>query len=225
MQEWTRCGPSGTVNIGIDTRTLSLNVLAAVVLRKSYKFRTSTERDPEDTLSYRESLKLVLDNVILMMLLPPKLWTIPFLPKSWARVGNATIDLRQYMVDTLNEELRLLDAGKHGTEAFMSLFLRASEFEQKKKAQSKINQASGFTVSEILGNIFFINFAGHDTVANNLAYSILLLAAYPDFQDWVGEELQEVLKDSTCDSWRYEQIFPRLKRCLAVQVFKRLHQH
>ncbi len=79
-------------------------------------------------------------------------------------------------------------------------------------------------MSEILGNIFVINFAGHDTTANTLAFGMLLLAAHPEVQDWVAEEVQEIIKDGTSEIWDYDALFPRLKRCQAVLVSCSLSQ-
>ncbi|KAI9878026.1 MAG: hypothetical protein M1830_002146 [Pleopsidium flavum] len=216
IQAWTGCGQSGTVGVARDTRTLSLDVLAATGFHKSYKFRASTEPGSDEARNYRESLAITLDNALFMMLVPPKLLTMPFIPKTWARIGQATNDFRQYMMDMFNEERRLLDAGKPGTGNLMSSLVRVSEDEQKKKVKDNTDRPRGLTISEILGNIFVINFAGHDTTANTLAYSMLLLAAYPEVQDWVGEELQELLQNSNSETWSYEQLFPRLKRCQAV---------
>ena len=219
LQAWTGWGQSGTIGVARDTRTLSLDVLAATGFRKSYKFRASTEPGPDEARNYREALMLTLDNALFMMLVPPKLLTLPFVPKTWARIGQATNDFRQYMMDMLNEERQLLDAGKPGTGNLMSSLVRASKDEQTRKAnKSNTDDANGLTVGEILGNIFVITFAGHDTTANTLAYAMLLLAAYPEVQGWVGEELYEVLGDSSSETWSYEQLFPRLKRCLAVLV-------
>lgn len=222
IQAWTSWGQSGTIGIARDTRTLSLDVLAATGFQKSYKFRASTEPGPDEARNYREALMLTLDNALFMMLVPPMLLAMPFVPKAWARIGRATNDLGQYITDMLNEERRLLDAGKPGTGNLMSSLVRASEVEQLKNSNTTTNDTTGLTVSEILGNIFVINFAGHDTTANTLAYAILLLVAYPEVQNWVGQELNEVLHDSSSETWKYEEFFRRLKRCLAVLVINAL---
>ena len=153
-----------------------------------------------------------------MMLIPPKLLSMPFIPSSWARIGLATKDFRQYMRKMFDEEQRLLDAGKPGTGNLMSSLVRASDNELRSHVKGSIDGPKGLTLDEIFGNIFVINFAGHDTTANTLAYSVLLLAAYPVVQDWVGQELKEVLQDSSSVTWAYEDLFPRLKRCQAVLV-------
>lgn len=55
---WTRYGQSGAQGTAQDTRTLSLDVLAATGFRKSYKFHSSTEpsSDANTARDYRKSL-------------------------------------------------------------------------------------------------------------------------------------------------------------------------
>jgi cytochrome P450 len=71
-------------------------------------------------------------------------------------------------------------------------------------------------VDEIFGNIFVINFAGHDTTANTLAFT--LLASNQEDQDWVREEVRRVTKGMDVTDWDYEKLFPQLMRCHAVLV-------
>ena len=212
LKAWTSHGNKGTIGIARDTRTLSLDVLAATGFKKSYRFRASTEPGPDEARNYREALITTLDNALFMMLVPPKLLLSRFSPKSWSRIGHATTEFKSYMMSMLNEERSLLDAGKPGTGNLMSSLIRASE------DSTYSDNTKGLSVSEILGNIYVINFAGHDTTANTLAYAMLLLAANPAVQEWVAAELHEVLPNNKSDMWEYEALFPRLKRCLAVLV-------
>ena len=76
----------------------------------------------------------------------------------------------------------------------------------------------GLTEKEIYGNMFVFNFAGHDTTAHTLAFAMVILSAHPSVQDWLSQELQHVLGDTKPEDWGYTQVFPRLKRCLAVLV-------
>ncbi|SLM38548.1 hypothetical protein LPUS_08801 [Lasallia pustulata] len=51
-----------------------------------------------------------------------------------------------------------------------------------------------------------------------LSYSISLLAAHPEVQEWVAEEVHYVLQgQGTSETWEYS-LFPRLKRCLTVML-------
>ena len=76
----------------------------------------------------------------------------------------------------------------------------------------------GLSASEVYGNIFIFSFAGHDTTAHTLTFSIYLLAAAPDVQDWIAEELAHVLGDAPPEAWNYAAAFPRLKRTLALML-------
>ncbi|KAG6362779.1 hypothetical protein INS49_007873 [Diaporthe citri] len=77
---------------------------------------------------------------------------------------------------------------------------------------------AGLTESEIYGNMFMLNFAGHDTTAHTLTFAIHFLAANPAVQDWVSEEARTVLgeRDQDQAGWDYAASFPRLRRCFAV---------
>lgn len=102
----------------------------------------------------------------------------------------------------------------------MTSFVRAMDLKQKVDGEGKTKTSGsppkGLTVDEIFGNIFVINFAGHDTTANTLSFGLLLLAAYPEVQDWVAEELDGLDEDNIKE--HYGELFPRLLRCRAVLV-------
>ncbi|KAG0647532.1 Multidrug resistance fer6 [Hyphodiscus hymeniophilus] len=71
--------------------------------------------------------------------------------------------------------------------------------------------------SEIYGNLFMFSFAGHETMAMTLAYATYLFAAFPEWQAWVGTEIDEVFKEhDNIESLDYEKLYPKLKRCRAV---------
>ena len=99
----------------------------------------------------------------------------------------------------------------------MSSLVRALENEQATHTKGSTRPHKGLTWMRFSVK-FVLNFAGRDTTANTLAYSILLTAANPEVQDWVGEELQEGLQGSSSETWDYLQLYPRLKRCQAVLV-------
>jgi len=46
-----------------------------------------------------------------------------------------------------------------------------------------------------------------------------MLAAQPDVQNWLGEEIDSVFagKDGV-ETWEYEKAIPKLKRCLELKV-------
>ena len=75
------------------------------------------------------------------------------------------------------------------------------------------SSGGGLTEQEIYGNMFMLNFAGHDTTAHTFAFALYFLAAHRDVQTWVAEEIDGLDGDGRED---YRRDFPRLKRCLVV---------
>ncbi|KAI5928377.1 cytochrome P450 [Camillea tinctor] len=70
----------------------------------------------------------------------------------------------------------------------------------------------GLSANKIYGNLFVINFAGHSTTVNTLAFAMLLLAAHPKVQDWISEEIMTLTSDIQAEEWDHNELFPQLKR-------------
>ncbi|KAG8162982.1 hypothetical protein KVR01_007460 [Diaporthe batatas] len=215
LHSWTRSSSAGIDSYQKDTRMLSLNVLAAVGFRKSYDFRGSAEPSNDEIGSYRDSLQTVLDNIILLMLIPARY--LRLVPGTWARIGNTAITFKQHMEKMLGEETRAINQGTSGSGGIITSFVRAADVHNVESAvaSDKAGRKKGLSVDEVFGNLFVINFAGHDTTANTLAFAMLLLAAHPDVQEWLSEEIKAVT-EGTSDEMDYKQLFPQLKRCRAV---------
>ena len=163
--------------------------------------------------TYRNALQTVLDNAILLMLVPPRLLLLSFLPKSWVRIGEAAQDFKRYMIQILDEESSLLSRGETGAGSLMTSLVRALDTHQKEDLTH--SPAKGLTVDEIF---VVINFARHDTTVNTLAFSMLLFAVHPEPQEWVSAELQEMTKDSENGEMEHSELFPKPLRCRAVMA-------
>ena len=222
LQSWTQGAGAGAQSFAKDTRTLSLNVLAATGFRRSYEFRSSSEIDSGEVITYRDALQTVLDNAILLMLVPFRVLQLPIVPKSWSRIGAAGESFKKHMLDMLRQETSLKEKGEMGTGSLMTSFVRALDTYQEGASTSSSHgdrtPAKGLTAEEIFGNIFVINFAGHDTTANTFAFSIILLAAHPEIQSWVSEEIQDIVQNEKYEEWDYNLLFPKLLRSRAVMV-------
>ena len=213
---------------GKDVRRFSLHVLSATGFGKSYSFDRAAEEVPQEgSMTYKDSLHLILENAILIMLLGPKVLTGSlrrYLPKHWSLVGEATSILKSHIAKTVKEEKRLIAEGKGNTGNFIGAMVRASEeaevtMEEDHGRIEGRRSNMGLTESEIFGNIFVFNFAGHDSIAITLTYVITHLAAHPEVQDWIGEEIQYFCKSQDEGATAsYRDTFPKLKRCIAVIV-------
>ncbi len=208
VEAWTK--NEASIRVAKDTRTLSLNVLAAIGFRKSFSFESSTAEvvTANTSFSYRDALQMVLDNAILVMVVGRKHLTYSWLPAWVRRIGKAADDFQKHMEKMLEEEMASLNRGDQGTGTIMTSFVRAID-------QNQQDSTKGMSVEEVYGNTFIINFAGHDTTANAFGFAVLLLAAEPDIQEWIAEEVNQAIAELHGNE-DYAALFPRLIRCRAV---------
>ncbi|KAJ5280848.1 cytochrome P450 [Penicillium angulare] len=219
VEAWTSPGHGYIKSAAQDTRTVSLNVLAATGFRKSYPFQSANDPQKaniDNTASYRDNLQIVLDNIIMLLVVPRKILTLPFAPNSWHKVAEASAGFQNYMAQMLDEETKAMNENKAGSGSMVTSFVRAMDLNQKTNAQAKAISSSskGLTVEEIFGNMFAVNFAGHDTTANTLSFVMILLSAYPEVQGWVSEELQQLTPEEMLG--QYTNTFSKLHRCQAL---------
>jgi cytochrome P450 len=121
------------------------------------------------------------------------------------------------MQQMLDEEMQSLNQGAKGSGSLMTSLVRAGDA-YTKGTSTLDDRTRGLSVEEIFGNIFVINFAGHDTTANTLAFGMLLLASHPEVQTWLAEEVGRYCKDMQPETWQYSELFPKLVRCQAVMA-------
>jgi cytochrome P450 len=218
MEYCTASGKAGTPKLAEDCRTLAFNVLLRVGFGKFSDFMRPSDRsenplinDANTPMDYRDALATILQNIMLVLAFGPNLLAkIPF-PRKLAQLGDATQVFKSYMTDMYQhacEEATSRDANGEIDNNLLTSLVNAASMET-----GRLNK------DEVIGNMFVYNFAGHDTTAHTLAMTFMLLAAYPEVQDWMHEEIVHVLgQESDSAMWDYDASFPRLKRCLAVLV-------
>jgi len=225
-QSWAEQGAEGTKATVADTATLALHVLTSVGFGLPYPFHGGVQDLPEGhSMTYRDALSLCLRNIITFAILPKKVLSFPYLPMKLRSLGVARKEFQKYMEEMLTHERNMAAKDEHGTGNLMGSLVRASETAQS-SSDTRDSTYLGLTDEEIFGNIFAFNLAGHETTANTLATSLVLLAANLECQDWLIEEVNHVLRDSgSSGDWKYDESFPRLQRCLAVMVWSKICPH
>jgi cytochrome P450 len=71
------------------------------------------------------------------------------------------------------------------------------------------NKTIKLSEKEILSNLFPYDFAGNDTTAVTLTNLLVHLAANPETQEWIAEELNYYIPTGDSNGWNF-QVFPDL---------------
>jgi cytochrome P450 len=206
LQYWKdKVDDDGPSTMAKDTRTLTLDVLVHVAFGKSFDFYAAHDkRTTSGPLSYRDALAFILENALLILALgPPALKRLAFIPRL-RNLSNAAEQFRQYMLDMFDEQAQSGQGEKARGNLITSL-VRASKDDKL------------ITQDEVIGNIFVFSFAGHDTTAHSFSFTFMLLAAHPEVQEWMIEEIRHYVGTSNILETDYS-IFPKLIRTLAVLV-------
>ncbi|KAF7909148.1 hypothetical protein EAE99_011518 [Botrytis elliptica] len=213
--EYWKTLPTPIRRIHKDTRTLSLHVLSGAGFGKPYSFTKAAESPKKGHMfNYRDSLALILENALMILVFGPKFLSNKWLPKRFSRLGQACVDFRDHMETMVREEKEVIHQGTSGNRNLINSLIMASD-EMIELTGDKGMGGSGLTQDEVYGNIFVYNFAGHDTMAITMNWALYLLAANPEVQEWLREEIHAVVINDDTQS-KYQEYYPKLNRCLAV---------
>ena len=197
-------------------RGIAINVLGAVGYGDDFSWGEANSKiRPGFKLSYIESISLVCEHLVAAALLPAKLLTSPIMPTPAQKIGYALQDFPRYVEDVIKAER----ASTNSNSSFVSAMIKASD---EGKVQSDVKAKVYLNEDEFAGTLFQVTIAGYDTTANTLAYALANLALYPEWQDWIIEEIDREAPAGA--SHEYEKTYPRLKRVMALMVSQaRLH--
>ncbi|KAK2609107.1 hypothetical protein QQS21_002334 [Conoideocrella luteorostrata] len=222
MHNWTNDSThdNGVPSMQKDVARLSLKVLASIGFQKSHGLpgRVDNTSAEGEGGSYLDALQTVLEGIILLLLIPARYLDLPIMPTGWRRIGRASKLFKRHMEQMIAAEKDNMDQGGSGSGGIMTAFVHALEEHEtnRNNPQDAKTGKRGLSKDEILGNLFLVNFAGHDTNANTISFALMLLAAYPDVQNWIAEEVESVTNGRSVEQWEYKDLFPRLVRCRAV---------
>jgi cytochrome P450 len=235
LESWV--GPYGsgkTIDrIGGDTMQLSINVISRAGLSQKLEWAKAAE-DSEvtgnrslpngHTMSFTHSLHCLLSHLLLVMLLPK--WFLSMLSLSKVLLACILIVcLGNYPSAMLRESCEAYDEwGKYMKEivAAKKNAIRSGRESptvdiigqlvkgQQEGTQGKSQGPEALTDSEVMGNLFVFMLAGHETSANSIHFSLLLLAIHPEIQKKVQKELDEIFQGRPVSEWDYDRDLHRL---------------
>ena len=193
---------------------ITLDVLISAGLGDKVPWKVEDKQTPDHgyTMSYTESLGLVTDNVLGVGLLPTKVlngWP-KFLPgyRMMTTAGRALLEVQRRNQSLLvKERERMENEGpSESTKAdLMSNMVHTST-----------SSGNPLSEDEMIGNLFIFTAAGFKTTAAALVYGIVLLARYPQWQEWILEEVDELTSIDGTEAMEYAVMYPK---CIRIMAF------
>ncbi|KAF2873870.1 putative cytochrome P450 [Massariosphaeria phaeospora] len=193
---------------------LAMQVLASVGFGQEMPLTTIPPGHQE---SLMDSLGFILQHVMLTLLFNSLKAPDILLPGMLRRLKVSVAEFRLYMKEAV---LRHMQSAHTKTEksrptSLLEAMVKANEME-KQQSETAVGKPSYLTESELYGNLFVFNLAGYETTAGTMTFALPFLAAHPDIQDWVIEEIDRYYSPKAAVENEYVEIYPKLVRCLST---------
>lgn len=221
IDHWTDTKTGGTILVVHHwTSRLVLHVLSGVLFNRRIDWNMSHDKGtdrkgPNDRMSFETALFTVVSNVGLIFVAPRALLQLPI--KYFQEVRGALADLTHYMQDMRSEMgRRSREVAAKPTKSLLESIVIAG----MPGSDDISGQSSALSENSILGDIFVTLLAGHETAGNTLAFIMLLLAIYPEYQEEIQIDLDRVLESRPQEEWSSENDFPTLYKGILGAVIK-----
>ncbi|KAH7067669.1 putative cytochrome P450 [Paraphoma chrysanthemicola] len=165
-----------------------------------------------------ECLEVILQNILLTVVF--QLLKVPdmFLPKVLRKLKVSYGELKLYMEESVLRHKATAQAKTSSdtparSRSLLEAMIQANEADKSESTKTG-TRPSYLTDSELYGNIFAFNLAGYETTSGTLTFAIPYLAAHPEYQDWLFDEIKHAFNPGKLPD--YTTTYPSLVRCLAV---------
>jgi hypothetical protein len=199
---------------------IAINVIGYAGYGQSHAWSPEPYKDAtnlhKEKLSYFNGIGLITIMLMEAAFLPPRFLKMSFMSPAHRLLGRAMEELPRLSRDLLDSEREAAKKGSGPRNNLLSMLVRLSD-----EGKTEGSTGLSLTEDEIRGNLFTFSSAGFDTTANTMGYAVILLATYPEWQEWVQKELKNLDVDGL--QWDYQATFPNLKRVLAIMVSSRLY--
>ncbi|KAF8068990.1 cytochrome P450 [Lyophyllum atratum] len=164
------------------TTKLALLIIAKCGFGFSFEW-SAPPIGPDGTMSIQEALRILADSYIVGLMAPD--W-VRYLP-GFGHIRKAFDQFSTFMhreVEARTAEVRNEEESADERVDAFTMLVKANEQETGKLRLSD---------QEVIGNVFIMLFAGHETTANTLAATLSLLALHQDIQNEVLEQIISVV--------------------------------
>ncbi|KAK5192689.1 putative P450 monooxygenase [Exophiala xenobiotica] len=161
------------------------------------------DRDRGHSMSYTYAIHCLLDNILFQFLLPR--WLMERLPfKTVQKANEAYVEWGNYMKEAVASKRDTLQEGEESKDQ-MDILSQLVKNQMNEKSKDP-----PLTDSEVLGNMFVLILAGHETAANSIHFSLLYPALNPQTQRAVQKDLDRIFQSRPPSEWDYDRDLPSL---------------
>ncbi|KAF9261363.1 cytochrome P450 [Marasmius fiardii PR-910] len=183
FETWSEKKTVDVPSIQVATFKLALIVLGVCAFGFDFDW-TEPPTTAEGEMTVQEAMRTVVDNYLYLCFTPSLIqrWLPSFrgLLKAYDQLGR----FMKAQVQVRREEIHGYTTGEYTRRDAFSMLVQANESEDDKH---KLED------SELIGNVFIMLFAGHETTAYTLAATLALLSLNPDVQDEVVQQIVDVV--------------------------------
>ncbi|KAF4593401.1 hypothetical protein EYR38_009115 [Pleurotus pulmonarius] len=166
----------------------------------------SPARLSDGSMSIQECISLIADRIFALRILPKWAQKLPF--RALQDIYHARDELTRFMNEQVAERKAALSGFSEGSKELrkdaFSMLVAANEAESEKRK---------LTDDEVVGNVFAMLFAGHETTGYALAATLGCVSLHQDIQDGVIQQIEEVVgynRDPTIDD------YPKLTKVASI---------
>lgn len=174
------------------TSRLALMVISAAGF--GYRFGwDEMDRPPVGhDMTFQAALTTVLNNFVLRLILSDRILS---LWKGGRKIITAFKETRVYMREMI-EERRQSAASSDQADIFTNL-INGTSLDENEKAADQLSD------EELMGNVFIFLFAGHETTAHSLGFTLALLAIHQDIQERAFQELRNIVPEGETPTYAH----------------------
>ncbi|KAG6828737.1 hypothetical protein H0H93_014767, partial [Arthromyces matolae] len=163
---------------------MALLVIAKCGFGLTYNW-SSPPTGPDGTITVQEALRVLVDSFIISLIIPEWMRNLP-LP-GFAEVRRASKAFSEFMKNQVTVRTAEVKSGSVAAEERSDAFTMLVRANEQETGKLKLSD------QELIGNVFILLFAGHETTAHTLSSTLALLALHQDIQEEILEQIISVV--------------------------------
>ncbi|CZT14325.1 related to cytochrome P450 3A7 [Ramularia collo-cygni] len=162
------------------------------------------------TLTYKGALETLLHQILTIILTPR--WFLKRSPFNIHKVAcEGLTEWGKYMQEMYDQKKSEIKYGENGEGMdLLGALVKGAGISKLEGQDGEKGSKQLLTDEEILGNAFIFILAGHETAANTIHFSIMLLAMRMSSQRNLQKDLDSIFGDRPVSEWDYDEDLPKL---------------